>query len=398
MGDGMLWIFRCIKGFLKVSLFGQNAERLINTASKKGINLFNIRYNKSKITAFVSITDFKRIFNLHQNKDVNIKIDNKIGLPFIIHRYRRRVGLLIGGMIFLVLLEFLSSFIWTVEVNGNKIVPTDEIISACKKMGVYEGVPISKINTKNAADKLLLEVPSLAWGSLNIEGSVVTVNVTEVKNQPKNNEGLPSNIVASEDAIIKKLDVTSGNSLVKVGDAVANGDVLVSGIIENMNSTVFVHSRGSVIAEVEKEFKAHSKFNEILKKPTGKVKKRLILSALGVDIPLYFKDVNTPSIAKTKIKRLKVLDKKLPFSIIQKTYNLTENKKITLSGDKLKEKLYANIKKQMAEYKNSEITVLDENYMELSDGAELKIKCLILTDIAMQKEIKVITGDEVAEK
>ncbi|MBE6732921.1 MAG: hypothetical protein E7561_02875 [Ruminococcaceae bacterium] len=390
----MLWLLRYIKGFLKIELSGENAERLINTASKNGILLWNLGYSYSRIVCSVSIKDFKEIFNLHKAKGVSVKIHKKIGLPFIIHRYRRRSGLLIGGVIFLVILEFLSSFIWTIEVEGNKYVSTKEILSACEKIGVYEGVPISRINTKNAADRLLLELPSLAWGSLNIEGSLITVNVTEVKNQPQEKSKNPTNIIASETGIIKKIDVTSGNVLVNVGDAVAKGDVLVSGIIESMNSTVFVHSRGVVTAEVEKTLSLSGKFEETVKHRTGKVKKRFKLGVFGVDLPLYFSKPKERAEVESSIERLEILKRKLPFFIKEDKYYLTEQRKISKTPSELKEKLYADMKKQLTKYKNTEVTVIDEVYEETESGAELKLIISLITDIAEQKEITVLTENE----
>jgi len=229
---------------------------------------------------------------------------------------------------------------------------------------------------------------------LNIEGSLITVNVTEVKNQPQEKSKNPTNIIASETGIIKKIDVTSGNVLVNVGDAVAKGDVLVSGIIESMNSTVFVHSRGVVTAEVEKTLSLSGKFEETVKHRTGKVKKRFKLGVFGVDLPLYFSKPKERAEVESSIERLEILKRKLPFFIKEDKYYLTEQRKISKTPSELKEKLYADMKKQLTKYKNTEVTVIDEVYEETESGAELKLIISLITDIAEQKEITVLTENE----
>ena len=88
----MLWLLRYIKGFLMIEIWGDTAEQLINRAVKNRILLWNLEYMQNKIICSVTIKDFKKIFNLHKFKGVNIKINKKIGLPFIMHRYRRRFG------------------------------------------------------------------------------------------------------------------------------------------------------------------------------------------------------------------------------------------------------------------------------------------------------------------
>ena len=49
------------------------------------------------------------------------------------------------------------------------------------------------------------------------------------------------------------MDITSGTSVVSVGQAVKKGDLLVSGIIETADVTRFVNSRGKVYAKIKNQ-------------------------------------------------------------------------------------------------------------------------------------------------
>ena len=68
--------------------------------------------------------------------------------------------------------------------------------------------------------------------------------------------------MATADGIIKKMDIVSGNSVVKVGQAVKKGDLLVSGIIETVDGTRFVKSKGTVLATSEKEITLRENFKQ----------------------------------------------------------------------------------------------------------------------------------------
>lgn len=383
----MRWILRFIGGFLKINLSGEYAEILINKASKNGVVLWGMYPKNNNIIGFVALRDFKYLLKLRKQARAKIKINKRIGLPFVLHRYRKRAGILLGAVFFLVVLNFLSLFIWTIEVSGNSVVTDKEIIAACKSAGLYEGVKASEINSKNSADKILLKLDSLAWCSVNIEGCLVTVNVTETKNLADKNKNLPSNIVAKEDGIIKKIDVVSGDTVVSVGDVVAKGDLLVSGIYENMSSTVFRESKGSIKAEIEKTFTAQAKFSVTESIPYGKIINHTEFNAFGIKIPLYFLKVKGDYIEEKSYKRIKVANKKLPFSITKHKYILTNESTVVRNEETIKELLLKDVKKQIKKYGDKNYKIKDEKYIKTKEGITLEQTVVLLCDIAEQKSV-----------
>jgi hypothetical protein len=56
----------------------------------------------------------------------------------------------------------------------------------------------------------------------------------------------PANIVADRDCVIEEITVVKGTPVVKVGDTVRRGDLLISGIIETENGTEYVRAEGTV--------------------------------------------------------------------------------------------------------------------------------------------------------
>ena len=70
----------------------------------------------------------------------------KVGIPFIIHRYRRRWGLAVGAIFLVLCLSLLSTRIWLIDVSGNSTVTDEEIIECVKEAGLFIGSRKAKLN------------------------------------------------------------------------------------------------------------------------------------------------------------------------------------------------------------------------------------------------------------
>jgi len=305
----------------------------------------------------------------------------------LIHKYRNRTAFFVGAVIFFVLLQLLSSFVWTVEVSGNSTVPDSKIIQNCRKIGVYEGVFKNKIDAKPAAQELLLNTPELAWAAFNIEGSKVTVDVTEVKNPVLQEKGLPSNLVSNAEGIVEKIDVTSGNVLVKVGDSVAKGEVLVSGITETLNSTVFVASSGSVTARINETVVEEGTFYDTVYVSTQKTESRSVAEILGFRIPLYIGKEKGKFNTELKKSQLEILGKRLPFRLYTKKYNFIKKETIKYSEDELKERLRDKIKARLEKSGRKNFEVITERIKINDKGITLEQDISAVINIAEEKKI-----------
>jgi len=307
----MLFLYRFFCGVLTVEFFGIYPEKLLNLCAKNGISIWSARYIKQRIRCNITVKDFLKLPKILRKSGIRVHITEKKGFPFFTKKYHKRLGLFIGLALFLGFLQIMSGFVWVVDIVGNERVSDSEIISACEELGVKAGVRKSKINAKADAQELLLKIDKLAWGSLNIEGCKLTVNVTEVIEKKEDNS-VASNLKASEDGVIKHIDVTSGNCLVKVGDIVSKGDILVSGIIENESGTRFVHSIGTIIAETETAVSLKEKYLKQVKIPTGKVKTKYAIDFFTLKIPLYVGSEKGEYSTQSKVKVLELFSQKLP--------------------------------------------------------------------------------------
>ncbi len=381
----MLWIYRYIIGYLTVIFRGEFPEKILNLTTSGGIHLWNTRLSKGGIESSVSVHDFKNIRPILKNSGIKVHILKKHGLPFKIAKNRKRVSVLIGAVVFVIFLSFMSSRIWIIDVVGNNKIESGKIISALKDLGITEGISRNSINPKTQRERLLLKIDSLAWASINVEGCRLTVNVSEIKNEkPKNNP--PSNLKAKADGIIIKINVTSGNCIVKKGDTVKAGDVLVSGIIERLEGTKFVPSSGVITATTERSVTAKADFKQKITEENGKLKTKSVLELFTLKIPLYLGSERGSYNEKTDENSLSLFGVKLPIKIHKKEFRFTEIYEVTYTRDKLKEKLCLEIEEKLKAEGVTDYKIISEEIEETSSG-------MILTRIVSAEENIAVNED-----
>lgn len=383
----MIWLWRYFVGYLKISINGENGEQVINRAAANGIGIWSLSYKNGCIYGNISVKDFCRLKNVKRGVRCKIKIIKRRGAYFKLKNYKNRVGFIFGFIIFSVILFVLSNFVWVINVEGNNNIPTEQILASCRQIGIYEGVLKSKINNKYDAQRLQLLEKDIAWCGLNVEGSVLTVNLSEAAISDKEQRQSPSNLKAAAAGKIKRVDVTMGNTVVKVGDTVSKGDLLVSGVIENMSSTLFVHSDGVVIAETKRVFSAEGKFDQLVEQETGETIVRYTIQFFNIKIPLYLGNVKKTHIYSEDINYLTLFSKRVPIKIAREQYNLTQKTSVNYDKTTLEEMLYNDIKKQVDSFSFISATECGREIVSTKHGILMKITYVCEENIAVQDEI-----------
>ena len=387
----MVRFYRYFFGYLKVKIYGEFCEKILSVFAQNGIMLWNSVFSHEAIESYISIKDFKRIRSVAKGKKVRIHILERHGLPFILKRYEKRFGIPAGAVIFFAILKIMSCYIWVIDIEGNHRLSHAEILNACKEIGITEGVKNDSFFPKIAREKLMLKTDGIAWASLNVEGSRLTVNLTETKEKEKNENFC--NLKASSDGIIEKINVTSGNCLVKVGDTVKKGDILVSGIVEMQNETKFVNSAGTVTAEVIKDFETAENFKKTITVPTGKVKTKTAIDFFGLKIPLYLKNENGEYKSCRSKFTLELFGNKLPIAIYRKTFEFYEKRNAVYREDELRSILKKRFEKEFKNKAEGEFKVLKEEFSVSDVGITLKVKAQIKENIAKEDILLISAGN-----
>lgn len=196
------------------------------------------------------------------------------------------MGLVIGVAAAIITVSYLSTMIWTVSVSGNENISDEQILNVFSSLGVKPGAKRRDINAKEISDEALkIFDGDLSFAVVNLNGSNASVEVRESVPAPKieDNE-TPCNIVASEDGVVTKVQLYSGQEEIKAGSAVLKGNLLISGVKTNQDKTEsLVHAAGNVYAEVEKTFLPILKIRNFARL---RVKNKVCAVFFNVKIPL----------------------------------------------------------------------------------------------------------------
>lgn len=241
-----------VDGHVTITVRGKRFERMLNMAVRDGIRIWNIRRVGEEVTRCdILIRDYFRLRPLLKETGCRSHVEERDGLPFWLLRMRRRSGLAIGAALFFIGLYMLSSFVWSVEVSGTKLVDPRRVIQAAEQVGIKEGAWKVKLKEPLVLQKELLSLlPEASWVGIEIQGTKVMLQVVEKDAPVKPLATGPRHLVAKKRAIIHKILPEVGRSQVANNQFVEKGQVLISGIIGNDARQQAVSARGKVQGEV----------------------------------------------------------------------------------------------------------------------------------------------------
>lgn len=222
-------LLRYLRGYVTLLVEGKSLERFINMAVSRGIKLWDVTsLGSNRMLLRVRVGAVGALRHIARRTDSRFSIKEKRGLFFWLWRVRRRKALCGGALFFLAALYIFFSFIWAVEVSGTRKIDPAAVRRAATAAGLKPGVARWRVNEKDVEQHLKEQFPTIAWVGVEVKGGKATVRIAE-KRLPAPVPSSPAHIVARKAGLIKELLVLEGQPLVKEGDTVLAGQVLISG-------------------------------------------------------------------------------------------------------------------------------------------------------------------------
>jgi len=260
-------LFYYLQGYLILELCGESKERFINLCKNRKIEIIHIFLINNTWFCKIKCSDYKKIRGLIRKTGCSCRIKEKRGLPFLINKLKKRKGLLIGSVFFLLIITQCSGRIWHISVEGGFLHTREQMMKVMKQeLGVYAGVPSGLVDCFEIEKQLRLDYNEIGWISVEKRGCCLFVRLNE-STMPKTVDTgeNPSHIIASQDGVVRKMEVRSGIPMVKVGDAVKKGDILISGVIPIMTDYEELIRKDAVGADgtvyLESEFSYQTGFS-----------------------------------------------------------------------------------------------------------------------------------------
>ena len=387
-------ILNYIIGYLRISIEGYYIERFINICKNNKIAIWNLKRDKEINLEFnIGVRDFKEICKIAKKTRCKVKIERKKGLPFLLHRYKKRKIFILLLIIIVALIMLSSNFVWNVEITEENNNVLENIEQDLKEAGLETGKLKSKIDTKEIINKIRLKREDIAWMGIELKGTNAIVKLVKAEEKPEIiNEEEYCNIVSDKEGIITKINAQSGTANVKVGDTIKQGDVLINGWMEGKYTGIrYVHAKGEIEAKVW--YTKHKKilYNTTERKETGNVEEKYQIKFNNFKINLYktlskFEIYDT---IETENKFKLFSDFYLPISInkitnkeveeVQKKYSLEEAKNIGIQ--ELEEELDKEIEDK------DKIVNKNINTYENEDGVDVYVTYEVLENIGTNEKI-----------
>lgn len=242
-------ITNLLKGEVTARVESGFPERVLNICAEYGILFWNLKW-ESGVSFTFSLTrkNWKRLRRLSRRLDCDLTALSWRGTPFFLGRLRHRYGLWITLGLCTLALFYGSFFIWDFSIEGNETVSEQEILRALEKCGVEFGTFGYAVNSFQLRNNLLLELPRLSYIAINVRGCRAYVQVRERIEPPTIiSRQEPGNTVAKKDALVTAIQPWDGEKMVLPGTVVTEGQLLISGVVENSYSgTRFLRGMGLV--------------------------------------------------------------------------------------------------------------------------------------------------------
>ncbi len=239
----LLSAIRYIRGYLSIQVSGYSPERFLNACSHRGIYLWGLKAGDRAYHMYVTVQGFRKLKPIVKKTGTRVAITGRFGLPFFLHRYRRRKTFFIGAFLSAALIYLMSLFIWNIDIRGNMSRTDETILEFLENKNVVHGMPKSNVDCARIVKDIRRQFDDIIWVSASIQGTRLIIQVKENEDSnlqesaPEKTDAQKSavDLVADWDCTITEIVTRKGTPLVRVGDEVKKGDILVSGLIEVKN-------------------------------------------------------------------------------------------------------------------------------------------------------------------
>lgn len=229
----MLNIHKCIKTYIIIKIFGNSAERFLNLCRHRGINIWDIHVDEYGITGSITVDDFYRLKEIRLKTGMKVDIIKKKGIRFLLFKYRKHYAFVIGIVLSFIILRLCSMYIWDISFAGNREYTDSVLLKQLAGISVTPGIMINQVDCDSIEKQIRNTYDNITWVSAEIRGTRLIIHIKEndgvVNSENNNNEN--RDIVCTQDGIVTSIITRSGTPMVKPGDEVKKGQIMVSGVI-----------------------------------------------------------------------------------------------------------------------------------------------------------------------
>lgn len=371
----------------------KDSARIINICMRCGIEYSKPRFCEAGFCIECSAKNCKILFEECQKRNLRVESTQLIGVTDVALALCKRAGLLLGLLAAFFLVFFSMRVVWRIEVYGNEELSRGAVEAALAENGFGVGSYIPDVELTSVESSVMKNCPDIAWISINLDGTVAKVEIRETQ-KVSGVSTAPAHLVALRDGEIERVESYNGNCLVKVGDVVRAGDILVSGIYENSEGGYRVTAAsGAIFARTVRDFSVEIPYKTTEKIYTGLKKGEIYINFFKKSIKVFTNSRNLPvscDIIYENGKVLPFISTDVPVEIKKITYCEYEEHPIILTEHQAMEKAFEVLEAELDELSESVELLRKELEFEIRDDAYvLRCRIVCVENIAMTREITV---------
>ena len=376
-------IWNYLKGYVIIRIKGLTLERLLNLALSKDIYLWNVnRINSTTIEATVSLVGMDALEEIINKSGCRVEIVKRVGFPFILSKLKYRKAFVVGLVVFMCLIIFLSRVLWDIEIIGTEQIPKDDIIELLNKNDIRIGKFKHQIDTDEVSRLIHKNYDYLSFLDIRINGVKLIVELKEIDIEPERvDTSYPCNIIAKRKGVIVKIVAENGNAVVEKGQIVEEDDLLISGVVnsEISNDTYLVHANGKVLAETRYSHILEVPIVKIDKVETGNIFNQWGISINDKGIRFLSGDVPYENYIEEIVEKSILNIEWFPFKIVNYIYREVKIEEIKQDIEFLKTSTKLEATKEINKQLSDSSEIISRNAIYTIDGNILRTKVTVDT-------------------
>lgn len=298
----------------------------LNFLTDNNITLENIKNTPIGFTAVCQGKDYFFIAKNSKRFQTKVRIIRKKGCLLYLKKIRKRKGIFVTSLLFLVFYFLFSNMIWRIDFNTVDYSLKNDMAEQLFRYGIYSGAVYNQEKLDIAVNNILQENDNLGYLTLNFYKGVLTCNAYARTNKEEYISDLGgNNIYSRKTGIITDVRVYNGFSQVVTGQSVSKGDILVSNIYTDRHGNIYTRqTRAYIEAECRETYSTFIPFNKSAEVFTGKTETEKTVFIFNKEFKTKEIENIPDCIFTEKLEYLSVMGFCLPVTVRTTTYHLTE--------------------------------------------------------------------------
>ncbi len=212
---------------------GLNQDRLIEELKKRNFTLYDVKKLSNRVMHIcVNLAQSDNFFAITKNLCYNVKKLRLLGKGLPVYKLLTNFGLAVGTLIFTLLTVLANDYVLSFSYSGSGAVYKWQIEQYLISRGIDKYSKFSSFEIDRLEDEILSQTPNLTFVSLRKRGNTLEVYSTLKTDKIQLDALLTDPLISKEKGVVESVKVYRGTAVVKVGDCVEVGDVLVENYVE----------------------------------------------------------------------------------------------------------------------------------------------------------------------